>query len=115
MIRHMPLITALTLPVHRPTLYFMPTDDEWNEAELLADQASGQPLYRTPAEGVAAMEKRIAWLNGKLSRISFQFSRLGATAHEVRTLEAERATLNSELTAAQTRLAEYRTQLEGRN
>jgi len=43
----------------------MPTDDEWNDAEMTAEELGAH--YATPAEGKAAMEKRLAILEQRFN------------------------------------------------
>lgn len=78
----------------------MPTDDEWNDAEMTADDSAGKPLYRTPAEGVAGMQKRIDILT----------ERFNATTN----IELAEQ-LGLEIAQAYALLKEYQVQLDGKN
>lgn len=80
--------------------FLMPSDDEWNDAEMTADESNGKPLYRTAAEGVAGMTRQIEILNKRFT--------------DTRS-ESEARRLGLELAQAHARLKEYQTQLDGKN
>lgn len=79
--------------------HLMPSEDEWAEADITADQALGKPLARTPEQGLADMQRRITSLQRRLAQAS------------PGTGEA----LRLDLAEAQARLKEYQAQLDGRN
>lgn len=83
-----------------------PDNDEWTEAEMLADDAAGKPLRRTPAEGIVAMQQRIRILMSRIGclRSADTFD----PTEEIRSLEQQ-------LAEAHRRLAEYRQLDDGRN
>lgn len=78
----------------------MPTEDEWAEADMLADQVAGVPLARTPEEGIKWMDRRIRHLESRIQNCVD---------------DSQLSILNSQLREAHQRLAEYRAQLGGRN
>lgn len=79
------------------------TPDEHDDAEM-DEEASGVTIYRSPAEGVKAMESRIARLLKRLDQI--HPNAVGSEA------EIE---LIRDIRTAKARLAEFKIQLEGRN
>lgn len=89
----------------------MPTDDEWNEAESLADSLPGRPLARTPEEGVKQMTRRIACLEEDIRRWESPETGPELSAQAPKQISL----LKSELTIARQCLAEYQAQLKGRN
>jgi hypothetical protein len=81
----------------------MRNDEEWMDAEMAAEESGEKPPVRTPAEGVQAMERRIAYLRGRLAQL-----------HPNAGEDAEVGQIR-DIRAAEARLQEYLTQLEGRN
>lgn len=95
-------------------LIAVPTDDEWAEADMLADETHGKPMKRTALEGIRDMERRIASLLKRIhaaERFAHEDSEGGFSESAVRTIQS----LTEELATARARLAEYKLQLEGRN
>ena len=45
----------------------MPTEDEWADADIAADEEAGHHLTRPPEQGVKDMERRIRALNARLA------------------------------------------------
>ena len=82
----------------------MPTDDEWAEADMMADEAHGKPLKRTPEEGIRDMERRIASTTQRLRNLH----------PDAQNPEIE-LQLIKELREAKARLKEYQIQLDERN
>lgn len=81
----------------------MPNDEEWIESGMIADESLGHPAKRTAQEGIADMEARIKLLQSRIGKAN--------DCDQVEELHA----LNSELREARECLAEYQTQLDGRN
>ena len=84
-------------------LHPMPSQEEWLDAGMGADEALGHPARRTPEEGIREMQARIELLTLRRNQLSRK-----PDAYEL-------ARLNSEICEAEARLAEYQTQLAGRN
>lgn len=82
----------------------MPTDDEWAEADILADETHGKPLKRPAAEGIRDMEALIISLRGRLDSLH----------PAARNTDAE-LQLIREIREAEARLKEYQIQIQGRN
>lgn len=92
----------------------MPTDDEWAEADMAADEAAGKPLKRTAEEGIRDMERRIASLTKRINDLERHMSEDSEGGFSESAAEAIKS-LTEDLTTARARLAEYKLQLEGRN
>ena len=88
----------------------MPDEDEWIDAEEIADdvaEKSGQPIRRSPEQGIAVMQKRIYRLRGLHDQVA---------AEPASVNQAERLlSIMRDLLKAETRLKEYEIQLKGRN
>lgn len=93
----------------------MPSDEEWIEAGMTADESLGKPARRSAEQGIRDMEAQITLLKERLQKVASRLSQMGSTEYEIKTLTAERSKLTEELATAHDRLAEYKTQLEGRN
>jgi hypothetical protein len=87
----------------------MPTDDEWVEADMAADEAAGKPLKRTAEEGIRDMERRIISLRARITAAEGNALLTDPQRAEVI------ADLRVDLQEAQARLKEYQIQLEGKN
>lgn len=101
----------------------MPQDDDIPnippaELDMAIDEdnkAQGRgPERRAVEQGIADMQERIRHLTEQLRNINHQLNRLGSTAYEVQTAQADRARLQSDLREANERLAGYQAQL-GKN
>ena len=92
-------------------LALMPTDEEWSDANHLADEMAGHPLPRSAEEGVRDMTVRLKVLEERLVQCR---AHLAAGADPVGFAEEEIKLLR-ELQEAKQRLAEYQAQLGGRN
>jgi hypothetical protein len=84
-----------------------PTDDEWVDAEMLAEEMTGKVIAKSPQTGIADMEKRLRVLNQRREMV-LQHADSESKSKRLRELERQ-------IADAQARIKEYRTQLEGRN
>ena len=86
----------------------MPTeDDEFADADELAEEIIGKPIARSPEQGIADMETRLRSLQNSHDLTSKHTDSDQKFQHLV-TLEREMADIKA-------RIREYKAQLEGRN
>lgn len=85
-----------------------PSDEEWVEAGLTADESLGHPATRPAAEGIKEMTARCDLLLERIKQREIRDQKVGPPSEELRTLYTE-------LREAKERLAEYTRLHEGRN
>jgi hypothetical protein len=85
----------------------MPTDDEWADADELAEEMIGKPFLRNPEQGIADMQKRLRSLQARHDLVSKQADS---------DLKFERMSdLQRQMTDLKLRIKEYEAQQQGRN
>jgi hypothetical protein len=95
------------------------SDPTPTELEMILDAtnivAKGHPLARTPEQGIADMQARIALLTRQIQQVKEQIKLKKADAKFQTYAGSVLADLNRNLTEAQDRLHEYQTQQQGLN
>jgi hypothetical protein len=95
------------------------SDPSRTELELILDAtnivAKGHPLVRTPEQGIADMESRIALIMTQIQQVKEQIKLQKADEKFQTQAGAALEYLNRDLTEAQDRLHEYQTQQQDLN
>jgi hypothetical protein len=88
----------------------MKNEEEWMDADMMAENMAGKPTPRTAEEGVKIMETRLRILREREDKIRIAEHFADEAMRENCLIEVGR-----EIRDAQSQLKHYQTQMEGRN